>query len=462
MAARIKVGSYIIDFAESGSTSTTSGVVGHFPDGGLVLIETPESVSFDFIITLSGMANAAAVKAALDALDTVLHGLSGDVVIESAPSATFREFKTSDGTFTRLAIRTETYAGDNHGVVTVGCTLTRETATPPSGGLPTGALDVFNWQHDQDVDGLGAVIGTFEFKTRADAIAYAQLLRTGTRPAWLSAAYKLSRLAYESTEPVTGEFRPSRLVATWVMLPAWAVASGAFNDVRVFTAQTQVQPRRLDLRAATEPGYDVLLSGSLEFKVEDDTTADPLDSGAVTAAQLRALADAAIDAIIAETSVRLDEGVIIELSRDYSRVDVRSGTVHFEVTGITGLRNRILTWQETVTFRIVDRSTKVFHSAPAANGKRFTRFEHAGGYEQTVHQQITVTSLGAARVPLPNPVGISGRDWRELNAAPTVPVAIGTQDGLTVWETSNTREWEWDGDGPMRGLPSDRETVARL
>jgi hypothetical protein len=398
MSDRVKIGSYIIDFAEGTNTSTTTGVVGAWlPDETRRVNETADAADFSFTVRANA-ANVAQMKTRLDAVRNAVAQISEDVVIEMGAGVPLMEFKTSDGSYYDLASEVQIIPGNDVSILTITIRARRHDGdgARPNPNLPPGALDFFGWQYEAGPDGTGAFLTRAQFETFAQAMVHAGNLRSGaSRPVWMPAKFTLHNVGYEMEEPATAEYRPTTLVIAYVALPEWAASIP--NLVRI-TSEMNAVPIRLNERSLTpEPGHLVTISGQLTFKTEANTSLGDGDAVDVASAALRAAADAATDAVAAQAATRFSDGGFAMIERAYPQFSVVNGTVGFELAMVTGGPQRVMEWNETVTTAFVDRAAELVDSEG-----NVTIMGHALGYEWTVTQNATVIYLGDGP-PIPPP-----------------------------------------------------------
>jgi hypothetical protein len=465
MANRVLIGDYIIDWAKTGSTSTTEGVVGQWlPDDGRRIVESADFAEVVFTVRVTGAATVALTRARLNAVRDAVQSLQGNLVVELSAGNALAEFKTSDGSYSRLEGRAE-ILGDGDALLLLVTMQARrdDDALRPNPNLPPGALGEFGYGYEAGPDGSGAVTGIFTFDTHAAALVYASSVRSGTsRPAWLPAKFKLHNVGYDLTEAETDEFRPVQIAVAYLALPEWA--AGVANLIGIDVRQ-RAEAIRLDERAGlASPGYMVLLNGTATFKTEANLSFGDGDAVDVVSTALRAAADAAVDAALQEAADRLQAGgAFVQIARHYPSFDVARGVVGFEVSAITGGDNRVEMWDESITSTLTDRAVEVYDTEGGV-----TIMDHPMGYEWRVQQSAVVRYVGdgpAIPVPPVDPqlpgIGVAqNANWRLKRDVPHRMRREVTEDGSTVTTRRADREWLHLKAKPKPALVGQTSTLA--
>lgn len=283
MPMRLKIGSYIIDAAESGSTSTTSGV--------RLLLDSPSvrwsedrfgmEIVFPAQVTA---ASAAALKTAVEAVrNAAVKTVNADLVLERTSGTTLFSWTVSDNVFSRIVGSVEAEAGaldgntDTH-VALMVLTFRAERLGTSSGsaGDSAGALDPLDWSIGFDANGRGSASVTGTFNTRLNAAAFANGLRGSTRPAWMGTGWRFVTVAYGPSQQLNqvspvpeAAWAPCTVTVAFRMLPSAFAADGAFADVVDVDYSVHAEPRPpIAEGAGGGPGHNILVSGSLQFKTE--------------------------------------------------------------------------------------------------------------------------------------------------------------------------------------------------
>lgn len=456
MGARLKIGTYILDTAASGSTSTTSGARLWLGDDGPVAkwTETRTGMTVAFIVTVSA-ASAAALKTALEAVrSAAVRNVNSDLVLERAAGTTLFQWKVSDGAFSRIIGDMEVRqlgaidsATDAH-VAALLLTFTGERVgiTSDGAGDPVKALDPLDWSVAFDANGRGTCTVSAVFQTRLDATVFANGLRTTNRPAWMGTAWRFVTVGYQTqqqlnqTSPVPeAAYQPCTVTVVFRAMPGAFSGSSAFADV-VDADYTVSAARRQPVgeNAGGSPGYDITISGSLQFKCESDSTFDVNDTTSVAGSALRAKALACLAVIRSDALSRAGLGMV-EMEEAQLTNGGTTGEVAFSLTGVFSLPNDNFAYEETLVIEVTPTDKLV-------RGSRRKRvFKDAGGPDVTIRHTLTVSSLTPPSYSPPSLVAAAPDLWLRRPSTRQVPPPVVTGNGTRIYNASWTYEWEWVG-----------------
>lgn len=461
MSARLKIGSYVIDAAETGSTSTTAGcrlLFGDSLEGGTPLFEWREgraSGQLVFVVQVAGVA----LKAARDALSAaVTKTINADVVLESAAGTTVKDWKVSDGSWQRVTGEVVVNEGDAAGLVLVVLTFERAGLATGSAGDVAGSLDGPVWSFMFESQGKASVVGTCVFNTRTNAAAWVQGMRAGTAwPAWMNttttrfvtAGYPDMPQQPNAADPVPDSaYTPVRATVVMNMLPAAWAADASFTDVVDGDCEMSVRPRaRRQREAGSRPGYDVLITGRLVFKTEQDTTFDPNDTTVEAANGMKARARACFNVMKADLETRYGTVVELQESPEFTPSG-KTGEWIFAALGTADF-DGIYDFRDNVTF---ERSP----GAVVLEGDKGSVV-----MAEKLGPTVRCFRSGAARTTFlftPAPLTfLQDGTWLELKWRPSKPVVMPPQgEGPTVYEITWEGEWLKLKDG------SDADVIAPL
>lgn len=456
MAVRLKIGSYIIDAALSGSTSTTTGCVllqGDSLDGGQpgIRYQVSRDTATLVVPVLVDRNSTANMKTSLDALEAaVLANVNADIVYESATGTTLRDWKVSDGTFSRIEGTVSADVQEENALVLITFNMTRLGVEAGGSADPDNAITPVLWNFSLDVSGLASCAGDCTFKTREGAAAWVQTMRSGTGwPGWLDAdAFRFSTAIYQKEQQLNQTatsasvapeqaFTPAAVTVILVRLPAAFASNSAFDNVVSLEYDAAGSPRGpIDENAGIAPGYDVILSGTLQFKTEKDTTYDSNDSTSVASADLKSTATACINAIEAEAKTRL--------GLEWVRVDeptltpTGGGSFAFAIVAMTGSSGRVTEWTESMQIIVTPRDR-------AITGSKGVRVHpHRLGPEIRVQHSLAITAF-SKQVYVP-PTFISS-SWFHESPNPTKPRVFTPEGGgRTRYVQAWSHTWYYLGD----------------
>lgn len=447
MSVRLKIGTYIVDAAETGSTSTTTGVRLLTQNPGFSWSEDRNSaeVVVPIHITRDTLAN---YKASRDELINALtKTVNADVVFESAAGTTFKDWLVSAGAWHRVNCRVEVENENDSGndvsaLAAVVITIERAGVSSGSAGDPTNATTPVLWSFALDSHGLGSAAADCTFETRADAANWVQTMRDGTgHPDWMGSAYRFATAQYQKeqqqnqADPVPDEaYSPAAVTVVFVALPSAFAGNSAFDDVVSMDYEVSGSPRgALDEEAGNTPGYDVVISGTIQFKTEADSDYDSNDSSSVSGSDLISKAEAVLDAIESDAQTR--RNLTWERLDDPVIVPTHGGLVTFAITAITGDTGRITVWSESVEVQRTPRDRVILGSKGARVHK------HRLGPELRVRHNLSIEAFSPQQYkPLPF---IDGNDrWFEENFAPSKPkVLVAEGAGKTRYQHAWAGQW---------------------
>lgn len=448
MAVRLKVGSYIIDAAESGSTSTTTGVrlLTNTSPGMRVSVGQSEA---QVIVPIQVVRDTTAnLKTSVDALVAALTAtVNADLVLEYTSGSTLASFLVSTGAWSRVTARCDVDYGSNEALILATFTAERIAPATGSAGDATDSLGPLEWNFGLDSNGRASAVGVVTFQTRTDATAWVQLVRSGTRPAWMASAMRFTTAGWSFQQqpnqgsPVPeGAYTPCIATAVFRALPSALAGSGAFtniNDVE-YTVLIKARPPVAE-EAGAAPGYDVTISGSIQMKTEADATWDSNDTTTVAAGSVKSTARSAIDAIVSDAQTRAGTS-FTRMDEPELAIGGTRGEVAFVVTAVADLPNGILSWEETTTLKRITRNRRI-------DGTKGTRvFKHPNGSLWKCFHTLAITALS-----LPSyapPPFITSDTWDEDEYTPGKPVVSISSNGTRLYTIVGAGEWTRVGEDP--------------
>lgn len=447
MAARLKIGTYILDAAKTGSTSTTTGArLLTSEDGpGFKWKEDREGFELVCFVVLDGISGAASVKTAVDAIvAAVTRTVQADVVLESAAGTTIKTWTVSDNVFQKIVGAVEVDEVLNGALIMIALRGDRLGVASGSAGDTANAIDPHEWSFALDSNGRAGVNGTGKFTTRAAANTWVQALRSGTRPAWMHANMRFvtvvwgfeQQLNQVSPVPETA-YTPCVVTAVFKMLPASLAASSAFTNVVDVDYECSGRPRGpIDEEAGVTAGYDITVSGIIQFKTEADATWSASDTTYVATGAIKAAAEACITAIEADAKTR--RGLAWQRLGEPEIIVTTRGEVSFVLTAISGDSGRIISWSEEVEIE------RTFRGRIVAGTKGERKYPHKLGRSTRVTHKLTVTGFGlAAYKPLP----FITDAWEELEFVATKPRISSPEGAAKQYEVGWRGTWQFVSSG---------------
>jgi hypothetical protein len=452
MSVRLKVGSYIVDAAESGSTSTTAGarlLQGDSLSGGAPGLHYSQSRNAATLLVpvVVDAANTAALKAAVDAVVlAMLANANADIVYEYSAGSTLADWKVSDGSWSRIEGEVADIDwGDENALILFRFDMQRAGVASSGAGDPVDAITPVFWNFGLDSNGLGSCSGTCTFESRADAAAWVVKMRDGTGwPAWIGTQFRFATAIYQKEQqqnqasPVPDTaFTPATVTVVLSALPSAFAGNSAFDNV-VSIEYDAVKSARApqDENSGEDPGYDITIAGTLQFKTEVDATYDAGDTSQTAGSGLKAAALACLDAIESDAKARLGE-TWFRASEPVLTVK-ESGLVVFNIACMTGDSGRITEWNESLQIVVTPRDRGITGSA----GVRI--HPHRLGPEIRVHHTLAVR---AYRQVAYKPPAFISTAWHCESPNPAKPIirkaaGEGRAEHILAW--SNV--WRYLGD----------------
>ncbi len=458
MAARLKIGSYIIDAAETGSTSTTAGCLLMLEGGPAMKGETgPDQASLPFLVHVRASTQAN-LKTAMDALRAACAVVNADIVCEYATNSELLGLKVSTGAWARTSIKITEEEGKLAAKVLLVCTAERVAPLNTGAGDVPGSLGPMDLEFGFDDNGCGSASLSALFKTLADAKTWVQTVRAGTgRPAILgshwrfrSPKYDGKRLENQSTpvpDTAYSMFRATCLLSA--LPPDLAAALG--NDIIAcqYVGEFNARPPQ-NIKTGQAPGYNVFITGTLQVKGASDSTFDSGDSTALAAAAWPATVRAALQGIVSHFQARI--GVQIEQPDEPAWAPSgTSGQITFAIVGRAGVGN-VLSLFETVTIKRATRNRRLGGTA----GTRV--YKHRNGPMYTASHDVTIVAKALPSYPaLPF---LQGSNWDEDEFTPGQPDVTVAANGTREYTARWTGQWTYVGPDPQHDGETDFEVLA--
>lgn len=450
MGVRLKVGNYIIDSAPSSSTSTTTGVrlLPGAPDGPGVRYTDGRNQATVVAPVLVKADDTAGLKAAVDALkQAVQANANADLVYEYDAGSELASWRVSTGRWHRIEADFTPDWAERNCLVLVTFTATRVGIASDGAGDPDGAVTPVLWNFSLDANGRASCAGDTVFKSRADAVAWVQSLRAGSgRPAWMGSHFRFATAIWQKEQqqnqaspvPETA-FTPAAVTVVFNAIPGAFAGNSAFDNVVSVDYDVLGEPRGpIDEEAGTAPGYNIVVTGTVQLKTDTDSTYDSSDTTKVDESSIRALMKPILEAI--EQNAKSMRGLEWFRLSAPTLVPGSNGIVGFTIVAMSGEPGRVISWSETVVITLTPRDRAI----PGSRGTRVHK--HRLGPEVRVRHVLAVEAFSPqAYRPLPF---ISGNpSWmREPGEVPK-PVVADAGEGaakrhLHAWDNT----WLYLGD----------------
>lgn len=448
MSVRAKVGSYILDAAESGGSSTTTGVRMLTNEGPGLRISVGQSEAQVIVPVQVVRDTTANLKTSVDALvAAVTANVNADLVLEYTSGSTLVSFLTSTGAWSKISATVDVSYGDTSAYALI--TFTAERIAPATGtaGDATDSLGPLEWTFGLDSNGRASVIGTVTFQTRADANTWINTVRSGTRPSWMNTAMRfltsgvtMQQQPNQASPVPESAYTPAIASVVFRALPGALAASSAFtniNDVD-YTVTIKARPP-LPESAGAAPGFDVTISGTLQMKTDTDATWDSNDTTSVAANAVKSTARAAVDAIVSDAQTRAGTTFTRLDEPEYAIAGAR-GEVAFVVTAVADLPGGVIAWEESTTLKRITRNRRL-------DGTKGIRvFKHANGPLWKCFHSLAITSLS---LPVYTPPAfINEQTWDEDEFTPGKPEVTPTSNGTRIYTLVGAGEWTRVGEDP--------------
>ena len=451
MSVRLKIGSYIVDAAESSSSSTTAGVrllQGENLDGGTPGLRYSQSRTGATLLVpvLVDKTDESTLKAAVDAVLLAMQAnANADVIYEYTSGSTLADWLVSTGAWSRVETTFDIDWGEENALILFRLEMTRLGIAGNGAGDPANAITPVFWSFGLDSDGIGSCSGTATFESRADAAAWVVLMRAGTGwPTWLGTQFRFVTALYQKEQqqnqaspvPETA-FTPAQVTVVFSALPSAFAGDSAFDDVLGMAYDCVKTPRApQDENSGEEPGHDITISGSVQFKTEVDATYDSNDTTRTAGAALKSAAAACLTSIEADAKSRLGESWF--RVADPVLTVKENGVVRFDLACMTGDDSRVTNWAESLHIAVTPRDR-------AITGSIGTRVHpHRLGPEIRVHHSLVVTAF--REVAYQPPAFISSV-WQPESPNPSRPVRkTAAGDGQAEYTMAWSNVWKYLGD----------------
>lgn len=470
--ARLKIGTYIIDSADSGSTSTTSGVQLHIAEGNVTVDERSTGVLLTGLDCTVTAATEAALKTAVEAVLNAIERCDGvDLVFEETVGTTLATLRASEW---RITGHAETVYGDLTAYIELGFEGERFAPLTNGAGDEPGQLGEITYEYELVVSGLAACIVNARFGTSEDgtigglqrAQTYVNKMRNPANyPSWIPATLPLVDVIFpiidqqpNAASPVPAKnLTPVMVRLFFREMASDLAANAAFASIKVanYTINAVKSPPLDESSGQMEPGMDVLISGLFQFKTEGNTTFDASDTTKTAATALQPLTIAAIAVIRTQAATRMGL-TLMQLGGADITMEGDNGQVTWAIHCITA-GSRIREWEEEGLLS----NTGLLMKTRATNGAEWL-YEKNGGPEKSFTHSLTAVALVT---PAPYKVPVSGRDWKQLELVINTEIKrnyhVGSQggDSQSAFVTRARSAWVHVNPGPTKGRTTEYAAI---
>lgn len=460
--ARILIGSYVLDSADTSSSSTTSGVQLDLDDELPLSPEIEDSgdggseYRWPLFYAVVTAASESALKTAVDAVEAAIMNCSGKTIIYEETSGT-----------TLLTMDTGTWPQATGRVVKEQGQLTCEIAfsfigrragTVATGGSDeTGQIGAITWEYEISAGGIAGMIARATFAAtsgagaRENAKAWITKLRNtanySAEAPWLDTAFRCVGALVEFDQKANqssvteASYDPARVTMTFRELHS-TIGAHANWPTKAVSANWRVgmtERNAINRRASSDPGYDITLFGDVTLKTQGNTTFNSSEEK-LTDAELYSTARTAVLAIITHFETIYAALNLTRWGEPVINLEPVEGTVTFAVK-FTAAAN-VLEWEEscTVTNRFLKRRNR------ATDGSSW-KYEQAGGPERIVQHSLRIVAL----TPIPYKPPVLSTNWDEDEASLQPTIEMKYNNGVVEYHTSGQKTWVYMNPSPTQG-----------
>lgn len=452
--ARVYIGSYVIDAADTSSSSTTSGVQLDVADldSPVIVQKGASEYRWPIMYAVVTAASEAALKTAVDAVEAAIRNCSGKTIkYEETNGTTLFQMAAEEWPTCKADVLTDT-AGLT---AEIAFSFIGEQAGPVAGGAADepGLTAPINWQYQQGGGGIAGMVAQAQFGptivsgsitagARANALAWVNKLRnTANYPAWLSTAFRLLEPTVEFEQKLNqatiteSSYDPALVTITFKELPATLAAITATFDANVIGVAFDVfEGNRAPLpgRAGSLPGTDVTVSGSFTLKTESNTTWNSSDTSLADNAMIAKAADVAAGCITMFQAVYGPRLGIAQFGKTQVHIDPTTGVGSFNAYFAGNVT--IFLWDEQTTLRNVEQKV---HSR-ATDGTDW-KYEMKGGPIRILDHSLRIV----ASSPISYQPPMLSSDWDRLEGGREPTTDMKFNDGAVQWESQGSGAWRY-------------------
>lgn len=452
--ARLKIGSYVLDSADSSSTSTTSGVTFEL-DGDDPLAPQINNGEFNWPVMYAHVtaANEGALKTAVDTVVEKINQCAGLAIIYEETSGTTL-FEMHPNIWPEAESETRVDYGQTEADIAFGIRGLRPSALTAGSGDEPGQRSI-NWQYEITAGGIGGMICTAEFGptlsgtavtagARENALAFINKMDNSSNyPAWLDTSFRrvqaLIEFDQKGNQSTVGEssYDPCVAVLQFRELDSTLAADASWPDeASGATWSVNMEPRDpLNVRSTQrDAGFNMELVGTVQLKTEGSTTFNSSETS-LSDGNVYQNALSAVNAIVTQFRAIYTTFLLTQMGSPRIDVDAISGLCGFAVT-FTSTAG-ILQWEEDGDVR--NTWPKVY--SRASDGTDW-RYSNEGGPVKLTTHSLMIVSLNTPR-PY-RPPAFLARDWDEveIGATPTVEAADAGNE-TTIYTTKGDSVWRY-------------------
>lgn len=454
---RLYIGSYIIDSADSSSSSTTSGVQLDLPaDDPIRPVIQGNEYRWPIMMAQVTAASESALKTAVDAVVDAIRNCQGKTIKYEETNGTTL-FEMASTLWPQAQGDVEVEPGQLTAYITFS--FIGAQAGPVSGGAADepGQIQPINWQYEVSGGGIAGMIATCVFGptivagsitagARQNAIAWINKLKTTSNyPAWLGTAFRQVDAVVEFDQKqnlasvAESSYDPAQVTIFFAELPASVAADSTFNsNVQRIEWSVAVNDRPpLNKRSNANAGFDITLNMNFTLKTEGNTAFNSSDTS-LADADIYAKALAVANAVITLFQTVYASITLVKLGQPIINIDPGSGLCVVAVRYIGD--TTIVEWQESALLSNVEQKV---HSR-ATDGSDW-KYEMEGGPIRTLAHQLRIVSIGSPVLYKPPSLG---SDWDELQSDTEPKTEAAFSDGTVQFMTYGQKTWRYVNPGP--------------
>lgn len=454
MSWKLKIGSYIIDAADTGSTSTTTGaVLGWDPETAFKPTVSATQFNWpEFWIYLTAP-DAATLKTRIEEVANALNTVDGQtVILEEDGGTTVLEMKSTD--WPQVTGSMDIDIGDTTAkIIVTNITGTRPGGVSGGGADEPGQIGAITWQYEITSGGLAGLTASATFgpttspskgaRENAEAWRF-KLLDKNNFPSFVGDSFRqvdaLFNLDVTPEQATITEASYNPCTCTLIMRerPKGVTLP---DEILSCDAKATVVPRKpLNTDSGHLHGYDVVFAGSLTIKIQGNTAWESAETSVTQAETYTKLLDAA-NSLNTDFLARYTKFLFTQLGEPTIDIDTVNGVCSFSFKYTTA--DRILQWDEVIVVR--NQARKIYDDL--TDGQTFVH-EQAGGDLRTLQHSLSTQVIGSPQPfkPLKLP-----KQWDQLDATQNHDVGVEFDSGVIVYSTNATRSYRWVQDSPSAG-----------
>lgn len=458
---RLYIGSYVIDSADTGSSSTTSGVqLDLEPDDPVRPAIQGNEYRWPIMYANVTAASESALKTSVDAVVDAIRNCQGKTVkYEETNGTTLFEMASTLWPQARGDVEIE------QGQLTaqIAFSFIGAQAGPVSGGAADepGQIAPQNWQYEISGSGVAGMIATCSFGptisggsitagARENAVAWINKLRTTSNyPSWLGTAFRQVDAVVEFDQKqnlatvAESSYDPASVTIFFAELDSTLAADSTF-DANVQRLEWSVTPNErppLNKRSGAVSGFDITLSINFTLKTEGNTAFNSSESALADAAVYQKALDVTT-AVTTMFKAVYSSMAVVRLGEPVVSIDPTSGLCVVAVRYIGN--TTVLEWQESA---LLSNVAQKVHSR-ATDGSDW-KYEMEGGPIRTLAHNLRIVSIGSP--VLYKPPTLSS-NWDELQSDSEPKTEAAFSDGTVQFMTFGQKMWRYVNPGPGRNV----------